>query len=161
MGTFTKEYSIQDVLNQGNENEIADALRMIKAGYMMSPIKVTFVGLTSSATQNITTAAALAAATINSGFATDPDIQPTLPPIGEVASLRVTAGAAQPGPRVITDSGGTPAASATGLGGAPGGVATLSDDGKTLTFEAAVTGFVLIYWPSPAKELTTIFAPMT
>lgn len=158
--TATKEYSIQDVLNQGNENQMADAFRQAKVGYQMSPIKVTFVGLASAAAQDITTAAALAAATINSGFATDPDVQPTLPPIGEVAALRVTAGAAVAGPRVMLDSGAVPAASATGLGGAPGGTAKLSDDGRTITFEAAVTAFVLIYWPAPAKALTTIFAPM-
>lgn len=50
-------------------------------------------------------------------------------------SVRVLAGAAAVGPRLVTDSGGTPDAS----------TATLSDDGKTLTFEGDVTQVELKY----------------
>ena len=55
-------------------------------------------------------------------------------------SCRVTGGAAAAGPRVITDEGGTPDATAGQLA-----VATLSADGKTLTFEANVTDAELSY----------------
>jgi len=50
-------------------------------------------------------------------------------------SVRVTAGAAAAGPRQVTDAGGTPAAA----------LATLSADGKVLTFEANVTDAELSY----------------
>ena len=48
---------------------------------------------------------------------------------------------------MISDAGGT--ASAT--------VATLSDDGTTLVFEANVTGFVLVYSARPAVAVTSQF----
>ena len=46
--------------------------------------------------------------------------------------------------------GGTPVAPSTYPA-----MATLSDDGKTLTFETTVTGFVLEYAPRAAQDLTT------
>ncbi len=50
-------------------------------------------------------------------------------------SVRVTAGAAAAGPRLVTDAGGTPDAN----------TATLSADGATLSFEADVTEAELLY----------------
>lgn len=149
--TATKNTTIQDVLNQGNLNEVADALRLIKAGNALSPVKVIFSGLGSSASVDITTAASKAAATIVSGIALDPDVQPNLPAIGIVKALRPTTGSAGALARYIGDAGA--AASTT--------VALLSDDGKTLTFEAAVTGFYLEYYPAPAVAMTNTFAPET
>ena len=67
------------------------------------------------------------------------------PPAADVITARVTAGTALAGPRVITDSGGTPTAPA-GANALPG-VATLSDDGTTLTFDAAVTNVTVEYVP--------------
>jgi hypothetical protein len=62
---------------------------------------------------------------------------PLSPPALAINSARVTGGAAAAGNRQVTDSGGTPSAT----------VATISDDGATLTFEAGVTGVTVVYEP--------------
>jgi hypothetical protein len=144
--TTTKIETLQRALNDANPNEVADCLKRMKLGNMLAPVKATFVGLTSSATQDITTAAAKAAATIT-GMSLDSG--ENLPAANDIRTLRVTAGAAAAGPRQMTDAGGT--ASAT--------VAKISDDGKTLTFEAAVTAFVLTYEPRSSTDLGSNFAP--
>jgi hypothetical protein len=133
--TVSQPTTLQTALNQSNPQNIADLLRIGKIGYALSPVKVTLTALASASSFDITTAAVRAAATIVG-------ISPALPtatrlsPIGAIETLRVTAGTAT-GPRSITDVGGTPTAT----------VATLSDDGKTITFEAAVTAFVFTYFP--------------
>lgn len=159
--TTTKADTIETTLNQADPNELPDAFRKMKLGQASTPRKVTFTGLASSAVQDITTAAAFAAAVAVPPF---PAGTTRLPAIGTVTALRVTAGTVL-GARVIIDSGGTPAASATGIGGAPGGSAALSDNGKTLTFEAVITAMVLEYIPRPSTgdentptDLTANFA---
>lgn len=144
--TTTKTETIQAALNQANLNELPECLKRVKLGNVLGPAKVTFTGLTSSATQDITTTAAKAAGVI-SGL--DLDVGENLPAINGVYSVRVTAGAAAAGPRQMTDAGGT--ASAT--------VAKISDDGKTITFEAAVTAFVLSYVPRSSTALSSAYAP--
>lgn len=152
--TTTKEKDIRQTLNETNLNRLAEALAKIKAGNAASKIKVTFASLTSSATIDITTAASKAAGTISGiTLATGEN----LPPIGQVVALRVTAGTATAGDRHVSDVGGT--AAAPHAAGVPG-IATLSDDGTTLVFEAAVTGFVLVYYPAPYVALNTSF-PIT
>lgn len=152
--TTNKVDLLQRELDKANPNTLADALRLVKLGHLLAPIKVTFAALSAAAAVDITTAASKAAATI---VGITLESTENLPPIGVVRTLRVTAGAAQAGPRVVTDAGGTAAAGATGLGGAGGGVALISDDGKTLTFEGNVTGFVLEYYPLPFTSLQSTF----
>jgi len=135
--TTNRLVTARDQLNSGDPQAVALAAQKIDLGTQCSKIKATFVGLTSAAAQDITSAAAKAAATI-AGISLQSG--ENLPPIGNVLSLRVTAGAAAAGNRQITDTGGTAAA----------GVTRLSDDGKTLPFEAAVTAFVIVYTPAPA-----------
>ena len=144
--TTTMTETVQDVLAVASPNQLSDALRKVNLGHKLATVKATFVALASAAAQDITTAAAKAAATITG---IDLDTGENLPAIGTPISVRVTAGAAAAGPRQITDAGGTPSAT----------VATLSNDGKTLTFEAGVTAFVLVYQPREAVVLTTQFAP--
>jgi len=144
--TTTRTETIQAALNQANLNELPECLKRVKLGNVLAPVKATFTGLTSSATQDITTAAAKAAAVIT-GMTLDSG--ENLPAVNGIHSLRVTAGAAAAGPRQVTDTGGT--ASAT--------VAKISDDGKTITFEAAVTAFVLTYMPRSSVALTSEYAP--
>jgi len=152
--TATKNDTLQQALDRASPDQLADALRRIALAKVLDPVKVTFVGLASAAAQNITTAAARAAATINQGLkslgATD-----LLPAILEVGTLRVTAGTLAAGPAIVTDSGGTP----TAIGAGTAHVATLSDDGTTLTFQAAVTAFVLEYVPRSSTDFATLFAP--
>lgn len=155
--TATKIQSIQTALNQGNITNIADLFRILQLGFMLQAIKVTFSGLTSSATQVITNAAAASKATVARGIVLD-QYQPTLPPIGEIVSCRVTAGSAYAGNYIPCDSGGTAINSSATY---PGTV-LVSDDGTTLTFSAAVTGFVLVYFPASTQgDLSTIAFPWT
>lgn len=65
--------------------------------------------------------------------------------------VRVTAGAAAAGVRHVVDPNATPSAT----------LATLSADGRTLTFEAGVTGAVVDYVPYPAPDLTLNLPPTT
>jgi hypothetical protein len=69
-----------------------------------------------------------------------------------VQSVRVITGTAT-GMRVVADAGATPVAP----GAANVGVCTISADGKTLTFEAAVTRVRVIYTPRPATALSSKF----
>lgn len=142
--TTDKDQTLQRELSKANPNTLPDALRAVDLGMKLSVIKATFASLTSAAAQDITTAAAKAAATVEG---IDLDEGQNLPPIGKVITCRVTAGAAAAGHRNITDEDGTPSSS----------LATLSDDGKTLTFETTVTGFVLTYEPRSAVDLTESF----
>jgi len=145
MTTINVNQTLQYALNNALPPTLPDAMRSGQIGYALSPVKVTLVGLASATSFDITTAAVKAAATI---VGIDPALPAgtNLPAIGHISSVRVTAGAAAAGPRQMTDVGGT--ASAT--------VATVSDDGTTITFEAGVTAFVLSYFPR-MQGLTSTF----
>lgn len=151
MTTTTVTPTARDLLNTGNPALQASVLEKIKMGDAMSKIKVAFTGLTSAAAQDITTAAAKAAGTITGITLKSGE---NLPPIGEVVSCRVTAGTLAAGDYIMSDAGGTAKAIGTGNNG----VALLSDDGKTITFQAAVTGFVLVYYPGPSGGMTQSMA---
>lgn len=140
--TTTKTNTLQEELELANPNTIADALKAAGLARQLASIKATFVGLASASAHDVTTAASRAAATVVGAVLETTEV---LPPISPGCEVRVTAGAAAAGPRQITDAGGT--ASAT--------VAKLSDDGKTLTFEAGVTAFVLVYRPASVNALDT------
>ena len=149
--TATQVTTLQTALDSGTSPNFDSAVQQVKLGTMLSPLKVTFASLTSASVQNITTAAAILAATIKQNNAAfTPATGQTLPAIQMVKTLRVTAGSAAAGSRVVTDIGGTPVAPSTYAG-----VALLSDDGTSLTFEAAVTGFVLEYFPQSPVALST------
>lgn len=148
MSTTTFEQTIRRVLNQANPNTIADALRKVKLGNMMSKVKVTVTGATSAAAHVITSA----------GFRTNGTVTvegidlvtgERLPPIGQLLTCRATAGAA-----------GTLGRYAVGQGFAPTTTTVaVHDDGSTITLEAAATAFIIEYIPGPAVDLDTIFAP--
>lgn len=143
--TTTKDSTVQQALTAANLNTLADALKLVDLGKMLPVIKVTVTGLAATATVDLTSAAVKAAATI-AGINALVDGE-YLPAAGSILSLRVVAGAAAAGERMISDVGGTPSAT----------VATLSDDGTTLVFEANVTGFVLVYSARPAIAVTSLF----
>lgn len=162
--TTTKKKSIQQAFNDGDANTIADAARKAKLGTMLRPIKVTFAGLTATASLDITSATARAAATVNDGDIPEGYIasKTHLPPINVVKSLRITASgtAASLGNYIAGDVGSTMIVPPGGAAAAVG-IARLSDDGKTITFPNTVTGFVLHYTPRADVELNTDFAPST
>lgn len=72
-----------------------------------------------------------------------------------VQSVRVTAGTVTPGNYLVVDSGATPATATNATTGI--GICTLSADGSTLTFSAAVTGLVVVWYPMPAVLPTAQF----
>ncbi len=106
-------------------------------GFVARPFKLAFAGLVAAASFDITTLGAFATpagatAVLSSIWQGSP------PAIGNVSTLRVTTvGTAALGARLLSDSGDTPTAT----------VATVSDDGKTVTFEGTVTGFTIEYLP--------------
>lgn len=155
--TTTLVDTVHAELDSANPNTVFDALRKMGLGSMLAPLRVTFAALASAASQDITTAAARAAATINVGALRVS--KTVLPPALAVISCRVIAGTALAGPRTVSDTGATVTAPA-GANGLPG-VAKISDDGKTLTFDAAVTGFTITYIPRPDVDMESVFAPST
>jgi hypothetical protein len=159
--TDTFQMDLRRKLDEANPNAIADILKLVKLGTSISRIKVVVTGLTAAAAIDITTAAVKAAATIT-GITLGDDAG--LPPIGTVESLRVTGvGTGALGPRMTCDQGSTPAAppTATAYAGASIGLTRLNDDGKTLTFEGTVTGFILIYTPRTEVPLDDAWPPST
>lgn len=127
--TTTKVNTIADVASSGNLNELAEVAKKVSLGTMLQPVKLVKTGLTSATSFDLTSVA------LGSN-----------PPVGAVVQLRVTAGTAT-GVRSITDAGDT----------ATTAKALLSDDGKTITFEAAITAFIMTYMPRAAVDMTTKF----
>jgi len=158
--TTTLKDTLQNELDKGQLGTLADVLRLMGYGSMQSMLKVTVASLTAADSIDITTAAVKAAATINVGALRRGQVN--LPPIGRLrfGTVRVTAAASgSTGVWIVTDSGGTAVTVGTGTGVPPIGICKLSDDGKTLTFptSAAVTGFVIEYFPAPATDMQNAF----
>ena len=128
--TATSPDTLLKVLDRGKAGEWEGAAQLAKLGSILSPVSKTYVGLASAAAHNITDVAHGSAVAI-------------LAPI----SVRVTAGAAAAGVRLIGDAAATPSAT----------VAALSADGKTLTFEAGVTAFVLVYLQRASVALDSLY----
>lgn len=128
--TATKVNTLKEVASSGNLNQLAEVAKKAQLGQMLQPMKITKTGLTAAASFDITSLA------LGSN-----------PAAGQIQALRVTAGAAAAGLRQMGDSGATPSAT----------VATISDDGKTITFEANVTAFVMLYTPRSAVDSATQF----
>ncbi|TXH58676.1 MAG: hypothetical protein E6Q97_01410 [Desulfurellales bacterium] len=155
--TTTADKSLQKVLNESNLNYLPTVFQLMKLGNMLGgEVKVVATGLTAAASFDITTSAVRAASTITG---LDRNTTDALPAIAVVRSLRVTASgtANSVGSYAITDAGGTAVSPAAG---ANVGLATLSDDGKTLTFPTTVTAFTLTYMPKPHTDLDTVFKQM-
>lgn len=126
--TTTVNKTLAGILDEADPNKIADALRKVKLGILLTP-------------QN---------RTITQSTSVDVVLDP--PALGPASiTARVTTGTALAGVYRVTDSGGTEVDSATL------GVATLSDDGATLTFAAAVTGVVVDYIPRSESDITADF----
>ena len=149
--TISEKQTLARILDRANPNQIADALALVKLATMLDPVKITLAGLTASAAIDLTAIKkGDAELTINQGLKNLADKSP-LPPILIGSTLRVTAvGTAALGARMVSDAGATPSAT----------LATLSDDGKTLTFEGTITGLILEYIPRSNTDFGTLFAPI-
>lgn len=140
--------TLQSELNNARPDQLADVLRMIGLGNILTPLKRVFTGLTSSATQNLTQIDA-------TGEVVGISNPNRLAALSVVALRTVTGGTT--GPRIVTDAGGT--AGAPGANGP--GIALLSDDGTTLTFEAAITAFTIEYIPRSLVSMTAAISSLT
>ena len=151
MTTTTQTFSVRQALDEANPSLADEALTQVKLGTQSKLIKATIAAMTASQTPDITAIPA-AKITINQG----PDnvvSSGILPPIGVVKSLRVSAS----GTATVVGTYAIGDASATALTASTSGVvglATLSDDGKTLGFTATITGFVIEYWAAPLSTLS-------
>lgn len=161
-GGQTLAETLAKALTEGDPNRLADALRAYGLGMHLSPQKWAWLGTTGATAVPINTAAFIAGASPGAKTPALPQGIATLPGILEVGTLRVTTGpSGSVGPYTVTDAGGT--AQLLQLAGASGaqvltpGIATLSDDGNTLTFPAQVSGFVLEYIPRSVQDVTTLF----
>jgi hypothetical protein len=131
--------TIMGQLRVAHPNTLPDMLRTQRLDRMFYPIDVTCT-ITSAASIDITTLVSVASGAGGVATATSPlELGEALPPIRNARSLRVVTGTAT-GARAISDAGATPTTS----------LATLSQDGKTLTFEAAITVFRLVYFGASA-----------
>jgi hypothetical protein len=143
--------------------DLSALLQGVKLGSMLLPMKAAVSGITSSAAPQITNGAAAAAGNLGGGTVTlsgvpsgftYPGTTPivggtgnTLPPILAVITLRDAHS------NIVVDGGGAAVASSSTY---PGTV-LLSDDGTTLTFASAVTGFTIRYIPRSFQDLTAHF----
>jgi hypothetical protein len=126
--TVTTAETIRKVLNSGNLNELADALKKMKFGDMMEQVDET-ITIAAGTTINLLTQSAFKRRAL------------------VVQSVRVVTGTAT-GVRTVTDAGGTASTS----------VVTLSADGKTLTFEANITVARIVWVPAPDVDPDVDFA---
>jgi hypothetical protein len=162
--TTTKASTLQTELDKANVNSLADVLKLMKLGTMLTPLKVSVTGYNATSAINLTKLgyASGGAVTIIQPVASGglPMLPPggNLPPLLQCLSLRVTGatgttGVATGGARLLTDAAGT--AGAPGVNGP--GIALISDDGTTITFDGAVAGFVIEYMPQAAIPMGTLY----
>lgn len=153
--TTTVKQTLLHILNLCNPNNLFDALRAVKLGRMLTPIKVVAASLTAADSFDITTAAFKTAATLT-GITLDSGEM--LPPIQHVNGLVrvVTGGATYVGVYAVAPVGATVLTAATA---GVVGVCTLSDDGKTLTFptNTQATAITFFYQPKAATDVSTAY----
>lgn len=136
--TNTKPRTLQVVLDEANPTEIADGLAQLDLGTVFTVLKRAFTGLTAAAAFDLTlidgTGETVGISNVNRR------------PANLVRTLRCTASgtANSVGSYVVTDAAGTPTSPTAST---IVGLATISDDGKTITFPTTVTAFVIEYMP--------------
>jgi len=147
--TATETQTLQKVMDQGVPGQVESALQKAKLGTMLTPLKRAFTGLTAAAAFDLT-------AIDGTGETTGASNPKRLAALA-VGTLRVTASgtANSVGSYAIGDTGATPVSPTAG---ANVGLATISDDGKTLTFLTTVTAFIIEYIPRAGADMTAVFA---
>lgn len=161
--TATKSKTLQQTLNDGNLNEIANVIKKAKLGTMLRPLDVSFT-ITAAASLDLTSATAHAGATVNDGDIPEGYVasKTNLPAANHVRSLRVIASgtAGSVGSYICGDPSATMIVPPGGASVAVG-IARLSADGKTVTFPNTVTQFRIVYLPKADTALSADFAPST
>lgn len=144
--TTTARDTYRDALDRANPNELADLLRQIKLGSVLTPLNRDFT-ITASATLDVTAKDAAGEVV----GASNPKRKAILAAIAVQVTASGTAGSL--GAYLVADAGATPKIPVGGAGLTPG-ICTLSDDGKTLTFPNTVTGVTVQYVPRAAVTMT-------
>jgi hypothetical protein len=143
--------TIKTALDQANPSQLADLLRQMKLGTMTAPLKRTFTALTAASTFDLT---------LIDGAGESPAsvLNPNRKAALLITALQVTASgtAASLGAYTAAVAAATPIVPPGGAGLAVG-VATISDDGKTITFPNTVTAFTVIYMPRPSVDMNADF----
>lgn len=131
MSTDTEQQTVAGALNQANPNELADLLRAIQLGTVLTVTEYDTGTVTAASSITLPSAAML------------------------VQSCRVVTASAGTtvGSYGMTDASGT-ASVPPGGASAGMGVAKLSADGLTITFPANVTRVIVRYIPLPAVSMT-------
>lgn len=127
MPSTVKIRKIRDVLNNANPNDLEDAIRKILLGDMLKTVDETITIASGTAINLETDSAFKRAAHV-------------------VQSVRVVTGAAT-GNRAIGDAGATPSTT----------LVALSADGKTITFEAAITVARVVWVPKAKVDIDLEF----
>lgn len=131
-GDVTQNQTVKFALNSGNPARQSAALQRVQFGTMLEMVD----------TGDVTVVAAAAVTLPNSGAA------------DRIESVEVVAsGTAGSLGYYQAIPGATPAVPAAA--GKGGGIATLSDDGTTITFPNTVTQYRVRYFPRPAVTLTS------
>lgn len=148
--TTTARKTIQTALDTADPNVVADLLRKMKLGTMLTPLVRRFTALTAAAAFDLTAIDA----TGETVGAANPKREPAL----VVNALQVIASgtAASLGAYIVAATPATPIVPPGGAGLAVG-VATISDDGKTVTFPNTVTAFTIAYVPRSDTDMATTF----
>lgn len=130
MTTTTVKATLASVLDQANPNSVADALRKVKLGTLLTPKQLDTGTITGIATVTLD------------------------PPALLVQSARVvTSGTAgSVGAYIVADASATPAVPAAA--NTNPGVASLSADGVTLTFPNTITRAIVTYIPRSDTDMT-------
>lgn len=143
--TTTAAKTLQTMLDKGDPALVGTAAAKMKLGTMLTPLKRTFTGLTAAAAFDLT---AIDGTGETEGAANTKRLAALL-----VGPVRVTASgtANSVGAYLVTDTGGTPTSPTAST---VAGIATISDDGKTITFPTTVTAFTIQYIPRSYTDMT-------
>lgn len=143
--TSTTPRTLKVVADEANPETISDVLHQLKLGTTLSVLKRAFTGLTAAAAFDLT-AIDGTGETAGAGNA-------NRLPANIVRTLRVTASgtANSVGSYIVSDAAGTPTSPTAST---VVGIATISDDGKTITFPTTVTAFVIEYMPLTVSAAT-------
>lgn len=146
----TEINQLRDVLDRADANQLPDALRKVKLGTVLAPLKRVFTGLTAAASFDLT---AIDGTGETTGV-TNPNRKAALC----VNYLRLDASgtAASVGNYIVGPPTSTLLIPPGGANAAVG-VARLSDDGKTLTFPNTITGFTIAYIPRSSSDVEAKF----
>jgi hypothetical protein len=137
--TATKRRTVVAVMNEGLLQEFSSNSGL---GEVLHPLKRTFTGLTLASAFDLTAIDSTEEIAAGVNGVNNPYRRGLLC----AGTLRVTVtggGTGALGVRQLSDAGDTPTT----------GIATISNDGKTITFEGTITGFTIEYVPQLAVRL--------